>query len=241
MSEVRFPKPTDRTVVLGRTGSGKTVFALYLLSQANWHEMPWVIIDYKREDFDRLQSLFPSVVKYQKLGDKPPKKPGIYILQPRPKLDDDAVETFLMQCYEKHRIGLYVDEGFALPDKDAFDIILTQGRALKIPVIALYQRPVYMSRYAVAQANFFACFDQNDERDLKTTQQFVKPAYSPDGDKITLYTELPEYYCLWYDVGKGRSNILSPCPSGADIDQIFSNRINPKRSNSDQCSMVTLC
>lgn len=235
--------PTDqqRTLVLGRTGSGKSQFAIALLSTRNWAEhdsdaMPWIIIDYKGEDLiDEIRRKNKGKVKTISVHDKPPKKPGLYWMKPTPKTDDDAMEVFLWQVWKNGHTGLFIDEGFALPQKDAFDAILTQGRSLHIPVICLYQRPAWMSRFAVAQADFFAVFDQNDERDLKTTKSFVKPAYTIDreGNKveITVYSELPKYHCLWYDVGGGVSTVLRPAPDKREIISLFNRRLNPTRNS----------
>ena len=136
-----------------------------------------------------------------------------------------------MACWEQQGIGIYIDEGYMIaPTSNALKAILTQGRSRKVPVIALYQRPVYMSRFAVAQADFFAVFDQNDERDLKTTQQFVKAAKAPDGTLITVYSELPRYHCIWYDVGEGLSVVLKPAPSKDAILATFAKRLKPVTS-----------
>jgi hypothetical protein len=149
-------------------------------------------------------------------------------MRPLPGIDDEAVETFLMGCWSAQNIGIYIDEGYMIPPTSAaLKAILTQGRSRKVPVIALYQRPVYMSRFAVAQADYFAVFEQNDERDLKTTAQFVTAAIAPNGEKITVASRLPRYYCLWYDVGEGRSSVLQPAPSKREILNVFGSRLKP--------------
>lgn len=231
---VNGPSDQQRTVILGRTGSGKTFFACYLLSSRNFDEMPWVIIDYKGD------SLVERIVKQNKIPSisvqhAPPKKPGLYYMRATPKIDDEAMEAWLWKAWRQEDIGLYVDEGYVLPSKEAFDVILTQGRSKCIPVIILYQRPVWMSRFAVAQADFFAVFDQNDERDLKTTQSFIKPSKGPNGERIDVYTELPKHYCLWYDVSQGVTNILTPCPPAKEILQAFKERLS-KRKKADDLS-----
>lgn len=228
--EVHGPTDQQRTLVLGRTGSGKSVFAIALLSTRNFDEMPWVIIDYKGEDLvGEIRKYCKGKIKTISVNDKPPTKPGLYWMKPTPKVDDEAVEKWLWQVWKNGHTGLFIDEGFALPQKDAFDAILTQGRSLYIPVICLYQRPAWMSRFAVAQADFFAVFDQNDERDLKTTKAFVKPAkvINEEGKEIevTVYSELPKYHCLWYDVGRGYSSVLLPAPEPKQIISTFKRRL----------------
>lgn len=253
----RLPKPTERTIVIGATGSGKSVFALFLLSQAPWHKMPWVIIDYKGDDLIEdillengwrtkkegktsvIVRTMGSPIKELSPSDAPPRKPGLYYMRPDAKLDDDAVEAFLMQVYRKGNIGLFIDEGYAIPERNALDMIMTQGRSKRIPVIILYQRPVYMSRFAVAQASFFAVFDQNDERDLKTTREFVKPVELPNGDKFKVGQKLPEYCSIWFDVAKRKSIVLKPSPAPDDVALRFHHRLSERVSNG-KCSEVTL-
>lgn len=221
--------PTDehRTVVLGRTGSGKTQFSCDMLSTRNYDEIPWVVIDLKREEF------FGTLLKrgYAKLikcTDKVPHRPGIYVMRPDIKLDDDHLETFLMGCLKDEDVGLYIDEGYALPQRDAFDLILTQGRSKHVPVVVLYQRPVWMSRFAVAQADFFAAFEQNDARDVKSIMNYIRPVKLPGtGQLITPNDGLPKYHCIWYEVGEGRSTVLRPCRSKAEILEHFRQRLAP--------------
>ncbi len=237
MSEViplppRMPTDENRTIILGRTGAGKTVFACQLLSTRNFDEIPWVIIDFKN---DRLieKIVKQNKVKEIKVSSKPPTKPGLYIMKPRPILDDLELEAWLMKCWAQEEIGLYIDEGYALPNMgktQAFTLILTQGRSKKIPVIILYQRPVYMNIFAVAQADFFAVFEQNIEADLKKTKEFIEPGYSKTGVKITPYTRLPLYHCLWYDVSRGSTSVLLPAPSEPIILKTFRARLNPRQA-----------
>ena len=230
-SAARGPTDQQRTLILGRTGSGKSQFAIALLSTRNWHEMPWVIIDYKGEDLIAdIRKENKGRIKEISVHEKPPKKPGLYWMRPVPKVDDEAMEKWLWAAWKQTHIGIFIDEGFALPQRAAFDAILTQGRTLRVPVICLYQRPAWMSRFAVAQADFFAVFDQNDERDLKTTKAFVKPYVNEaTGEEITVYTELPRYYYLWYDVGLGKCHLMSPAPDRQSILSTFKQRLSPPK------------
>jgi type IV secretory pathway VirB4 component len=47
---IRFPDNTQHMALAGRTGSGKTYAALEMLSVRDMDEMPWVIIDHKRDE-----------------------------------------------------------------------------------------------------------------------------------------------------------------------------------------------
>ncbi len=244
----RGPTDQQRTVVLGRTGSGKSQFSIALLSTRNFDEMPWIIIDFKGEDLlqDILRAVNGSIkskggdiIKHISPFDPVPVKPGLYYMKLRPILDTPALEAWLWKLHGDKRgtlggkkyvgnAGLMIDEGYCMPQPlrgGAFDVILTQGRSLHIPVIVLYQRPVWMSRFAVAQADFFAVFEQNDIRDLKIASQFVKPVKGENGQTITVFSDLPRYHCLWYDVGDGVSTVLAPAPDRQSIINLFKSRL----------------
>lgn len=244
---IRGPTDQQRTVVLGRTGSGKSQFSCALLSTRNFDEMPWTIIDFKGEDLildilrtvnGSIKSRSGDVIKHISPFDPVPTKPGLYYMKVRPILDAPPLEAWLWKVHGEKRgtigkkyvgnMGLMIDEGYCMPQPikgGAFDVILTQGRSLHIPVIVLYQRPVWMSRFAVAQADFFAVFEQNDVRDLKITSQFVKPVRGDNGQTITVFNELPRYNCLWYDVGQGVSTVLAPAPDRQSIINLFKSRL----------------
>lgn len=227
---IRGPTDQQRVIVLGRTGSGKSQFSIALLSTRNFDEMPWIILDYKGEDLiaDILE-VTGKAIKSISPHDSPPKEPGLYHMRLTPMIDDEAINAFLWQVHKRGHIGLFIDEGYPLPQKfgNAFDVILTQGRTLHIPVIVLYQRPVYMSRFAVAQADFVAVFEQNDERDLKTTAQFVRPIKGENGLTLSVFSDLPRFHCLWYDVGHGKTSLLRPAPDREDIIKAFKKRLRP--------------
>lgn len=225
---MRVPTSQHRVVILGRTGSGKSVFAAALLATRNFDKMPWIIFDYKGEDLiEDIIEACPSI-KHIKPSDNPPKKAGLYYMKLTPKISDSEVEAFLWKVHSKGKCGLLFDEGYMVPEKGALDAILTQGRSLHIPVILLYQRPVWMTRFAIAQADFFAYFDQNDERDVKVASSFIKPVNTEMG-KVSVYSNLPKYHCIWADVGEGKSYLLSPSPSPDDIVNMFRARLNRRK------------
>lgn len=224
---VNGPNDEQISIILGRKGSGKTWFAVNLLSLQDFKRRIWIIVDYKRD------ALINTVVKQNHIKEiyptkRPPTNPGLYIMHPRLKDDDEIMEQWLRWVYEQEDIGLYIDEGYALPQRDAFDTILTQGRSKKIPVIALYQRPVWMSRFAIAEADYIAAFEQDDPRDLKTTNGMVKPLELPTGELVSVHTRLPKYHCLWRDIGNAKTDILKPVPGRNTILQNFRDRLNTK-------------
>lgn len=224
---LQAPKDTQRLLITGRTGSGKSQFAMHVLSGMNFHQMPYVFIDYKGEPlFEEIMENNPSI-KTLKVTDNPPKKPGLYYLHPMPVVDDKAIDAFLWKVYHQGHCGLVIDEGYCLPQarSNCFDVLCVQGRTKHIPLIYLYQRSNWMSRFAVAQSDFRAFFEQDDTRDQIIAKSFIRPCVLPDGTTIDTLSPLPKYYCLWYDVGQGKTSLLRPAPARETIIETFNRRL----------------
>jgi len=105
-----LPQPDERVLILGSTGTGKTTMGAWLLSRAPLDEMPFVIIDYKRDD------LLNSIDFRREIGlNEFPKEPGLYHIKPSPIADDEAVEAWLGNIWKKAGVGLYADEALRIP------------------------------------------------------------------------------------------------------------------------------
>lgn len=226
---MRIPGMSNRTVLLGETGTGKSVMAMWLLAQQAWNKYPFTVIDYKGDELiDEVFAIRHPLIKTLKAGDKPPKRAGLYRLQPNVEEDDELVIKYLWDVYRAQDHGLYIDEGYAVPNEKnckPLNAIFTQGRARNTPIICCYQRPVFMSRFAIAQASFISAFEQDDIRDQKTTNQFLRPAITPSGSTVTAFTKLPKYYSLWYDKGGRETDVLRPCPPPERVSQMFRDRL----------------
>lgn len=218
MLKFNLPAIDERVLILGSTGSGKTTLGAWLLSLAPFDKIPYVMIDYKRD------KLLNSIDRRQRIGfNTVPTKPGLYHLTANPISDDDAMEAWLMKVWRKTNIGLYIDEALRMPTRQtgAYETILTQGRALNIPVISLSQRPVDLSRYAFSETNHVAVFRLTDMRDRKKVAEYI-PALDPN-------YELPEYHSVWYGVDKNRKFVMTPTPVADEILKTFSWRLQPRR------------
>lgn len=210
----RLPTSDKRTSVIGSTGSGKTQFAVWLLSTRDFENRPWVIFDFKGDKLIEELGAIPIDIK-----DKPPIEPGLYIVRPLPG-DEALVSKFLMLCWAQEYIGIYIDEGYMLPKLDRwFRACLTQGRSKQIEMIILSQRPVWMDKYVFTEANFFAVFRLNSLEDRKHMRNFVN---EPPG-------VLPDYHCLWYDVDRQQGSVFSPVPSAEELIQTFQKRLEKRR------------
>lgn len=217
----RLPGLTHRTTIVGRTGSGKTQFGAWLLSQAPFDEIPYVIIDHKRE------GLFAQTDRIKFIsGLQIPSKPGLYIMQPdvRNENHDEILDAWFRNVLDNENIGIYLDEGYSIrPHSRAYRAVLTQGRAKHVPVITLSQRPSQISRFAFTEADFFAFFQLSLEDDRKTAQSFAPKR------RIDLDKSLPPYYSHWYDVAQDRVNVFQPVPDANEILDVLDARLAPKR------------
>lgn len=214
---VTFPGSEDRTTIIGSTGSGKTVFALWLVSTSrtlDWKRRPVVAFDFKGDKLLRKIEADGSL-KEINIRDRPPRKPGLYVVRPLPEQQDE-VELFLRKCWEQEQIGLFIDEGYELKYSRRFNAILTQGRSKEIPVVMCLQRPSWAPRFCFTEAQYFAVFYQNDKRDVKTVQEFVN---------ADVGSFRGPYHALWYDVGanagRGEATIFKPVPSIPQIVEAF--------------------
>lgn len=214
---MRLPDDSHRLTIMGRTGSGKTVAGIWHLSKRNYRRMPWIIFDWKR---DGLIAKLPATEI--KAPYNLPTKPGLYIVRPDPHQDEE-MEALLWRIRWATNIGIYVDEGYMLPDggkSEAFRAILTQGRSLNIPTIVLSQRPVWLSRFVLSEANFLQVFWMNDIRDRKTLTAIMP-------DKVL--SRLPEYHSFYYDVGGDELVTLAPVPKESEILAGFADLRQKKR------------
>lgn len=218
--DVRLPTPNQRLAIVGSTGSGKTQAGVFHLSNQDWSDdkrgRPWIIFDFKGDDLiARLPATEISV------RSAPPKKPGLYVVRPLPKLDDDAVTEMLWKVLQQEETGLYFDEGYMIATRNhAFNACLTQGRSKRIQMIVLSQRPTWMSRFVFSEADFFQVFRLNDRRDYETIQSMIS---------VDIKKRLAAYHSHWYDVGADAGAVFAPVPDRAALIKSFrmrSNRFN---------------
>ena len=221
-------------MVIGATGEGKTVGALWLLSYAPFHRMPYIIIDYKRDEMIQQVEEAGALVLYDNRIREgpfplPPTKPGLYIMRPDPD-EKDQMNAFLTQVWRNGYTGLFCDEAFMIPQKrpfKAYDNILTSGRSLRIPVIMLYQRPVDMSQYATSQAEYWMAYNLRKPRDIETANEYIGETTGPNGERIDASFRLPRFYWLWYDVVNDDLHVMQPVPQPAKIIEAFRARLIP--------------
>lgn len=172
---------------------------------------------------DRLINSIPGATFYD-FNKKPPERPGIYIINPVPRHDSDAVNEYLWRVWEAEDHGIFIDEGYMMNDNDeAFIAILTQGRSKHVPLIVLSQRPRWLTAMAWSEAGFYQCYALNIVDDIKRVREWCR-SYPEDPN-----TALPKFSSMWYDVDENYSTRLNPVPNEAKILATFRDRMPPKR------------
>jgi DNA helicase HerA-like ATPase len=235
-SAIGFPKTGvgidgERTIVFGQSGSGKTIFSLWLLSTRNFHQMPWIIVDYKGDkNIRKIEELGANEIRIDK---SPPTKPGLYIVRPDVE-EPRQMNDFLLRSWENEETGLYFDEGFMVPQNrpyKAFDHIMNQGRSRNVPVIACYQRSSWLSQFAMANASYFAIFRMKKPEDRDTLTGYISE--DMPASNMSIHTRLPKHYCLWYEDDEDRLTILKPSPGPDHVLETFRQRLVKKKGMFD--------
>lgn len=217
---MRLPKSSERLLLVGGTGGGKSVAALWHLSNSNFLSAPWLVFNHKNEE--SINSI-PGA-NFLALHELP-KKPGIFVYTPKPDKDDDEVDNLLWRVHAQGKTGVWIDEGYMIsPRSAALNSLYTQGRSLKIPMLTLSQRPSQISRFAVSESSFYQIFYLVDKRDRDTLKAFVTVPDDKSLDEINKV--LPEYHSMYYDVAKRKFEILRPVPTEDIIMQNIEDRFS---------------
>lgn len=217
---MRFPGDTDRHAIYGMTGSGKTQFGLWCLSQRNYDRKPWIILDFKRDKIIR------KIPRLEEIGlnSSIPKHAGLYVVRPLPRdIDNGGVTDWFYSVWKRENTGVFIDEGAMLPQHDeGFRALLTQGRSKHIPVIMLSQRPAYISAYVHSESEFRTVFFLQHQPDLKRVKEYLPPgAPSP--------YDLPEHHSIWFAARDKNCMIMAPCPKESSILDTFDSKVVRKR------------
>lgn len=175
-------KPGERWIIVGKTGSGKSVFARYILAQWSRAHWPVLIIDPKHgyetfaEEPERATLERPWRVNSLRdlFGVAP-----VVIYQPAMPARHDPVLDMILFAVLEH--GFYVVEiedtaGMMTSQlaPEGYMALITQGRAKKVSVLTLAQRPFNIPDVAMSQADHVIVFRQLGAANIKRMVDFTQ-------------------------------------------------------------------
>lgn len=196
MTAIRLPQPDQHIALAGRTGSGKTVAGLEMLSLRDLEKQPAFIIDHKSDDHIAKLPAEPFNPSSLFLPTR-----GLHHI--KAKLNGagrDTLETFMERAFKRGNAIIYVDEGHLLGPSDAVRMIMVAGRSKHVSMMWTSQKASWIDPFIWSQAHFYRVFQLQTKLDTKRFEEnFPVRWISP-----------PEFFSYYYDVSKNKLHYLSP-------------------------------
>jgi hypothetical protein len=199
----------------GRTGSGKTTVACWLLSRSSQH---WVIFNPKHTAGYKT---LPDSIVVKRFEPRP-----LLTLLKRHKFvilnlsHDEATPEYMDAILEwLHRsiknVGVCIDELYTFHSAggragDGLLGWLTRGRELHQSFLGLTQRPAWISRFCFSESDFIGCMDLILEEDRKKMRDMT--------GQDAFLARVTNYRWLWYTVAEDLLRLYGPVPTGLNAD-----------------------
>lgn len=203
-------KPGTRTILAGKTGSGKTTVAASLLLTSR---QKWIMVDPKSDD--KLARLTPSrTVAPMRVKILDAWRKGVQYVRLDRDADADVIDDLLSRLYQEYsNFGVYIDELYYLHSGSragpGLQAILTRGRSDLITVLACTQRPSWISLFCLSEADYIGQFRLNLDKDRKTL-------YSIIGEKAVLKNPVENYSWYFYDQSANKLLLIKPSIKNGD-------------------------
>lgn len=174
-----IPQYGEHALILGRTGSGKTAFARWLLSF-----LPGTII-YDTKGEKKFNTLTKVVVSNVKQAMEAIRDEDYVIVRPPVEMvvDPMGLDQLLYHHYQTgENVNAYIDEAYQFHRNGqagpGLVSLLTRGRSRGISTIAASQRPAWVSRFLVSEVQKFYVFALTDKQDHKRLEEVIT-GYEP--------------------------------------------------------------
>jgi len=198
-------EPGERLLVVGQTGSGKSVFAGRLLEHVR--ASPILVLDTKGErTFDSIeQRVTLAQLKRMERGDL---DDYVCLTPDEEEIGDPmALDAYVRWVYRRLcPCCLYIDELYMLhAGTHAGPGIVgayTRGRSRGLTLIGGSQRPSWVSRFALTESSAYAVFWLADQSDRKRLGEVI-PGFSK-------LEPAPRYHFYWYRQGEDHPTLIPP-------------------------------
>ncbi len=211
----------QRVALLGKTNSGKTYLARFLLTRAYGAGWPIVIVDPKRDWQGRGLRKRPYGGKGEnKLGtvEHPVKvnafNPKLKVQIIHPIEWNEAMDRFARDIMKEGNVIIYFDEITQLVNVHSvpkwFKILWTQGRSINVGAWAGSQRPVQIPEDVKSQAEVWFVFRLSKKSDREVVEGYIPTEEVPEMvDKA-----LPYRYFWYYEDSMDRPVLVAPLQLG---------------------------
>lgn len=169
----------ERALIVGATGSGKSVMLQEQIRQARY--APVFIFDTKLDDgFDHVgidgetSEEVATIDDFERMLKSQRKKwPTYFVIRPvaQELAEPEILDNYLSLIYEKaHHSYVMIDEAYQMHESNAragagLISLLTRGRSKGISTIVASQRPVWLSRFCLTEAQLFIVYQVRDIKD----------------------------------------------------------------------------
>ncbi len=204
MAAMEFLKPGTRTLLAGKTGSGKSTAAAYMLRHS---KQCWLIIDPKHDDkIAALNPVYMEKFDVEKVGEIWANGNQYIAFNPPFGATPNDVDGFIGEVFNRYKnFGLGVDELYYIHTQGragpGLTAVLTRGRSDKVTFLGCTQRPAWISIFCISEAEFICQFKLSIEKDRLRI-------YGISG-QVEMIDNPPEDFSFWhYDVGAEKIRLI---------------------------------
>lgn len=220
-----LPQLGERALVVGQTGSGKSVFEKWLLEHHD--NSPIVIYDTKIEPkFDSLKAshIVSSVAQANEAIDDDTVDYVIF----RPSIsvsgDPQALDNLLLYHYHNwNNVSCFIDELYPFVNAgragEGLRALLTRGRSRAITTVMCSQRPKWVSLFAITEAQKYYIFRLVQRRDRQALEEVI-----PDFSDLPVP---PKYHFYFFEHGMEKAKLYKPIDIDPSSNTGYTDSVEP--------------